>query len=91
VVMTVGVGRGTGNVVAMTTATKRRVREVCTECDEEFERKSGRRMHRCPKCRQRRNVEVMDANHAKSGPIWETTVRTSLTYWKSEARRLGLK
>ena len=86
-----GVGRGTGKVSNVTTATKTQsARDMCRLWQRV--RAQERATHASVSlCRQRRNIDVMDANHSKSGPIYEKTVRTSYEYWLSEMKRLDLK
>jgi hypothetical protein len=65
--------------------------ETCEECATDFERPPGRRQRRCPTCRRAALEANIDAQHHKTGPLYEDYVRQQMSYFKSEAKRLGIR
>jgi transposase-like protein len=64
---------------------------VCQDCGITFERPSGRQRPRCHACAKQRQSDNLDQMHAKSGPLYEATVRQQAKFWRSEAKRLGIR
>ena len=64
---------------------------TCERCGVVFERESGRNRRLCQQCATDTVLCAADQMHNKTGPLYEKSVRKQLTYWKAEAKRLGIR
>lgn len=67
------------------------IKSTCTECGEEFDRPAGRIRKRCYECAAKAQVGNLISQHTKSGPTYEAMVKRCLRFYRSEAKRLGIR